>query len=118
MPPEDSSVTRSDARGDLFSIGVMAMEALTGRRPFHGRTPGEMLLAIYGESPHLVGDSFEVRRLDAVIQRCIARNPNDRFGSAAALRAELIPAIRGCPTFYPPDVIGSNGESITAERWK
>lgn len=118
MPPEELVGDEVDARGDLFSIGVMAMEALTGRRPFQGRTPGEMLLAIYGESPHLVGDSFEVRRLDAVIQRCIARNPNDRFESAAALRAELVPAIRGCPTFYPPDVIGSNGESITAERWK
>lgn len=90
------------------------MEALTGRRPFSGRTHGELLLAIHRESPHLAGDSPEVRRLDAVMQRCIARNPADRFPSAAALHAALIPAIRECPAFYPPPIVGVDDESIAS----
>jgi eukaryotic-like serine/threonine-protein kinase len=114
MPPEQLTGDEADARSDLFAIGVMVMEAVTGRRPFSGRTHGELLLAIHRESPRLSGESPEVQRLDAVIQRCIALRPEDRFPSAAALHAELIPAIRACPAFVPLPAAAADDESITS----
>jgi hypothetical protein len=117
MPPEQLVGDEVDARGDLFSIGVIAFEALGGRRPFHGRTSAEMLLSMLGETPHLPGESPAIRRLNDILQRCLARSPGDRFPSAAALRTELVPALRDCVGSFALEITRSDGESVT-ERLK
>ena len=118
MPPEQLVGDVVDARGDIFSIGVLVFEALTGRRPFHGRTPAEMLLSMYHDTPHFADDSLAVRRLDDIIQRCLARSPADRFPSAAALRAELVPALRECLACFRSEPAGGEGDSISVQRWR
>ncbi len=97
MSPEQLTGREVDARSDIFSVGVMVVEALTGRWPFHGDTYGELLGAIVLEPYHLRGDLPQVRALDAVLQRCLAKEPRDRFPTAAALHRELVPALRDCP---------------------
>jgi eukaryotic-like serine/threonine-protein kinase len=97
MSPEQLLGREVDTRSDLFSVGVMVVEALTGRWPFQGATYGELLAAIVLEPYHLPGGSPQARALDQVLQRCLAKEPGDRFPTAAALRDALIPGLRECP---------------------
>ena len=99
MSPEQLTGEEIDERSDIFSIGVMVVEALTGRRPFSGRTYAELLTAVLHGSYHLEGNSSEVKCLDEALQRCLAKDPAKRFASAAKAQQELIPAIRSCPVF-------------------
>jgi len=69
---------------------------MTGQRPFHGKTLTDLLRAVLHDSFHLSGDSPEIRRLDACLQKALAKNQADRYRSAALMRAELIPAIAAC----------------------
>ncbi|MEJ2542095.1 MAG: serine/threonine protein kinase, partial [Gemmatimonadota bacterium] len=78
---------------------------ITGRWPFRGATPGEMLTSIIMEPYHLPGSTPESRTLDAVLQRCLAKDPRDRFPNAPELRREVVPALRGLshlPLAAPP----------------
>jgi serine/threonine-protein kinase len=93
MSPEQLSGSEVDHRTDLFSVGVIIVEMLTGRRPFGGRSYHEQLTAILHEQFHLEGESEDVKRLDAALQKSLAKNPADRFASATEMRAELIPAV-------------------------
>jgi eukaryotic-like serine/threonine-protein kinase len=94
MSPEQLTGTAVDERSDLFSVGVMVIETLTGGRPFSGKTYHELLASILHGAFHLALDSPEAERLDAVLQKCMAKDRGDRFSSAAAMQRELIPAIR------------------------
>jgi hypothetical protein len=98
MSPEQLSAAPVDARSDLFAVAVIAVESLTGRRPFRGRTLADLVRAVLHESFHLGGDGDNVRALEACLQQALAKAPTERYPSAAALRADLIPAIRQCST--------------------
>ena len=81
----------SDHRADLYSIGVLAYEALTGRRPFEGATIHELLLAQASQSAVPL---HELRpdlapEFAALVMRCLEKRPEDRFRSAAELHAAL-----------------------------
>lgn len=102
MSPEQLRGLDVDARSDLFAVGVMVVEALTGSWPFQGTSYAQLLAAIVLEPYHLPGDAPEVRALDTVLQRCLAKERGDRFVSAAALRHELVPALRTSPVPVPP----------------
>jgi serine/threonine-protein kinase len=97
MSPEQLTGDEVDERSDIFSIGVMVVEALTGRRPFSGRTYAELLTAVLHASYYLEGDSREVKCLDEALQRCLAKDPVKRFATIVKAQQELIPAIRNCP---------------------
>ena len=94
MSPEQLTGEAVDERSDLFSVGVMVVEALTGRLPFRGRTYTELLSSILHGSFHLERGSKEAEPLDAVLQKCLAKDREARFSSAGEMQKELIPAIR------------------------
>lgn len=98
MSPEQLLGAPLDTRADLFSVGVMIVEALTGSRPFRGETYNDVLRAIAGEPYHLPSTLAEMSALDALLQRCLAKEPSDRPASAAALLQELVPALIGSPS--------------------
>jgi eukaryotic-like serine/threonine-protein kinase len=99
MSPEQILGQEVDERGDIFALGVMVVEALTGCRPFLGRTSAELIASIVGSPFHLAGEAAEVKQLDSVLQKCLAKARTQRFVSVAAMQAELILAIRQCPPF-------------------
>jgi hypothetical protein len=101
MSPEQVSGGEVDERADIFSMGVLVTEAVTGELPFRGASAREMMLATINQPFSLTGDSPEVRRLDAVLQRCLAKEPGGRFPTVAELGEELIPALLDCPPFPP-----------------
>ena len=96
MAPEVLTGGAVDERADIFAIGVMVVETLVGARPFGGQTPHEILMALLQSEYHLPGDSTEIRALDAVVQRCLAKDPRDRYGSAAELAKDLVPTLARC----------------------
>ena len=92
MSPEQAAADpHVDHRSDIYSVGVMAYEMLSGRPPFTGHTPQQVLAAHVTEAP----DSVSKRRpaipaaLEAVVMRCLAKRPADRFQTAAELHAVL-----------------------------
>ena len=99
MAPEVLTGGLVDERADLFAVGVMLVETLTGTRPFDGATQQEILLALLQGDYHLPGDSAETRRLDGIVQRCLAKDPRDRYGTTAELATDLVPALAGCRGF-------------------
>jgi eukaryotic-like serine/threonine-protein kinase len=96
MAPEALTGGVVDERADIFAIGVMAVETLTGTRPFTGQTTEQVLASLLRTEYHLHGDSPEIRALDAIVQRCLAKDPRDRYGSAAELARDLVPALAHC----------------------
>jgi hypothetical protein len=104
MSPEQLMGGEVDQRSDIFSLGVIVVKALTGRRPFTGKTYQELITAMTSRPYHLPGESPEVKRLDAVLQKCLATDKENRFASVAKMRRELIPAIRQS---LPPENVPS-----------
>jgi serine/threonine-protein kinase len=80
-----------DARSDLYSVGALAYFLLTGRPPFAGRSSVKMLAAhLYEEPEPLSARRTDVPRdLEAVVLRCLAKNPEARFPDAESLDAAL-----------------------------
>lgn len=97
MSPEQLTGGEVDLRSDLFSVGVMAVETLTGKRPFGGETYHEHLNNLLQQEFHFLDDVDEIKRLDKVIQKCLAKNKEDRFANAEEMQRILIPSIRACP---------------------
>jgi serine/threonine protein kinase len=89
MSPEQVLGNPLDGRSDLFAVGVLAFEMFTGRVPFEGKSAMEMALArLKGEPLRLRALRPELpAKLEAVIERALARNPADRFQSMAELGA-------------------------------
>ncbi|MES1259792.1 MAG: protein kinase, partial [Gemmatimonadota bacterium] len=94
MSPEQAAADpHVDHRSDIYSVGVMAYEMLSGRPPFTGTTPQQVLAAHVTEAPDPVSKRRQAipPALDAVIMRCLAKRPADRFQTAAELHAALEP---------------------------
>jgi serine/threonine-protein kinase len=86
-----------DGRADVYAIGVVLYEAITGRPPFQAKHYPELLLKLASQStpPLVTYRSCVPEGLSAVVMRAVAKNPDQRFPSAAALRdafAALNPA--------------------------
>jgi serine/threonine-protein kinase len=91
MSPEQVTGATLDPRTDIFSLGVLLYEALTGARPFQGRTAGEIFAKIRDGTytplskvaPHLP------KPLANIVKRALEVKPESRFPDAAAMRREL-----------------------------
>ena len=81
MSPEQAEGKPLDARSDVFSFGSVLYELLTGRRAF------DSLAALLRDDPQPLG--AVPASLRAIVTRCLRKNPVDRFGSIAELRAAL-----------------------------
>jgi serine/threonine-protein kinase len=92
MAPEQVQGRALDARTDVFALGVLLYEMLTGRRPFPGATVAEVTHRIlYGqaEPPDEVAGRPLPAAVQEVLARALARDPADRFQTAGALAAAL-----------------------------
>jgi eukaryotic-like serine/threonine-protein kinase len=91
MSPEQLRGAPLDPRTDIWSLGVVFYEMLTGKNPFEGASEGELVHAILQESPvplaeRLPGAPASVQR---IVQRALAKNPEARYARIEEIRADL-----------------------------
>ena len=92
MAPEQAAGDPNvDHRVDIYALGCMAFELLSGKTPFHGRTPARVLGAHMGEAPPMIAElrPDAPAALSDLVMRCLAKDPNARPQSASEIVAEL-----------------------------
>jgi serine/threonine protein kinase len=87
--PEQFRGRPVDARSDLFSMGVILFEMLTGRPAFPGETFGEIAHAVLHGSPPALSGSPAIAAMGRIVHRALSRDLQERYPSAEAMAAEL-----------------------------
>ena len=97
LSPEQARGAPVDDRSDIYSVGVLLYELLTGEAPYNGDTPVEIAmkhLSAVPEPPSTKRPEVPPE-LDAVVLRALAKNPDDRYQSAEEMDADLSAISRG-----------------------
>ncbi len=97
LSPEQARGGEVDPRSDLYSLGIVLYELLTGKTPFDGETPVEIAMKHLSTAPQ---PPSKLRpdippELDMVVLRALAKNPDDRYQSADQMEADLERVARG-----------------------
>jgi hypothetical protein len=102
MAPEQSQGKAVDQRVDLYALGLILYESLTGRRAFSGATPVEIAIKQLKEKPQPPRKFLPTAppHLEAIVLRCLEKDPVRRFASAAEIQRAL--AQSGAPSQQMP----------------
>ncbi len=92
MSPEQVEGKELDGRSDIFSLGAVLYEMLTGKRAFDGKSQLSVASAILEKEPAPVTVSKPMTppALDHAIRRCLAKDPEERWQSASDIKSELL----------------------------
>ncbi|MEU5685367.1 serine/threonine protein kinase [Streptomyces venezuelae] len=109
LSPEQALGRGVDARSDLYSVGIMLFQLVTGRLPFEADSPLAIAYAHVQEEP--VAPSSINRSLppavDAIVARALKKNPNERFPTAEAMRDECLRVAQSFQAAAPSIVPGA-----------
>src|SRR6201994_736276 len=103
LSPEQASGNPVDARSDVYSLGCVLYEILTGEPPFTGDTPIAVAYQHVREDPIPPSERHQgiSADLDAVVLKALAKNPDNRYQTAAEMRADLVRVHNGEPPEAP-----------------
>jgi len=103
LSPEQARGERVDARSDLYSTGCLLYELLTGRPPFLGDSPVAIAYQHVRENPIPPSriDPEVPPWADAIVLRAMAKDPRERYQSAAEMRTDIQRALQGVPVAGP-----------------
>jgi serine/threonine-protein kinase len=96
MAPEQLRMAATDHRADLFSLGVVLYEMATGHCPFRGQSTAEVISAILRDQPpRTYEENAKIPpEIDAILRRCLEKEPAKRIGSAVEVRDALAAVAR------------------------
>jgi eukaryotic-like serine/threonine-protein kinase len=119
LSPEQARGEAVDARSDVYATGCVVFELLTGHPPFVGDNPVSVAYQHVREDPKPPSSSNRdvTPDLDAVVLKALAKNPLNRYQSAAEMRADLLRAANGRPVLATPVLTDDPGTIVeTAPR--
>ena len=109
MAPEQITGDPIDGRADIFALGVLLYETLSGRVPFDAATNIDWLNAVLTDDPPSLGEP-ELQHLDPIVMRALQRRPEDRYATVDELLAEFREAAGVAePASPPPSPQVTNG---------
>src|SRR5262245_35740944 len=99
MAPEQVRLQAVDHRADLFALGAVLYEMLSGARAFRGTTPADTLSAILTSEPAALDPAVTAQcpRFESVVRRCLEKSPEQRYQSATDLASALADAATNTP---------------------
>ena len=91
MAPEQVEGGEADARSDIFALGAVLYEMATGKRAFEGKTAASAMAAVLERDPVSISSVLPTAPagLDHVVHGCLAKDPEERWQSAADVAREL-----------------------------
>ncbi|MGE0707781.1 MAG: protein kinase [Planctomycetota bacterium] len=98
MAPEQAAGEEATERTDVYGLGALLYALLSGKAPFEGATAANIYTAILTRGPTPLSESADAAipaGLEAIVMRCLARSPADRFPSAVALAEALEDYLEG-----------------------
>ncbi|HET6712313.1 MAG TPA: Stk1 family PASTA domain-containing Ser/Thr kinase [Actinomycetota bacterium] len=113
LSPEQAQGGPVDARTDIYSLGAVLYELLTGRPPFTGDTPVAVAYKQVNETP-AVPSSLNPdvpARLDAVVMKALSKNPSNRYQTADEFSADLARVVAGQEVEATPLMAAGGGDA-------
>ena len=116
LSPEQALGRGVDARSDLYSVGIMLFELLTGQLPFDADSPLAIAYAHVQEEPPVPSsiNSSLPAAVDALVARALKKNPNERFPTAEAMRDECLRIVGSGQSGATPLIIGGGPPARTS----
>ena len=115
--PEQAQGAQPDPRSDLYSLGIVLYELVSGQPPFIGDSQVAIAYKQVHEAPRPLNHSVpEIpRQFEAIVAKCLAKNPNVRYDTATALRDDLRRFKEGQPVHAWQQAVGNTGQTpVTA----
>jgi hypothetical protein len=124
MPPEQARGQRVDHRADVYAVGALLYEAVTGRQPFEGLDPVATLASVLSQEParpRTLDDTLPLA-LEMLIQKAMAKEPDERYASMSELDHALAafdssPEIATGSGALPAPLMASAADSGRTSGW-